>query len=461
MGPDNPCDQIRQSLKTMSKHLQEIFDFVKTASVDDLKQILDAVQNELPKREGKVDNFVVHVEDFCENEKLIKRVWEECESLPLTEERNKAPSSWLCSQDTPYIFTDKNPVHAAKDITEFPAISEMLSLVNSSSEVTGPLDSCLVIKYNTKTSRTSIHKDNEPLIDQNKSICSYSLGCERTLEFFEGIGAKPKCVRQFRVKNNSLVVMRPGTQQNLKHAVRAEIGTSKDSVSAKDVRYCLSFRAIVKSAPKQEEKTIPVAQHEPVKRVVLVAGDSYAARLDPKLLGKNKVNVDNVAEGGAKMDKVLKQLEKYAAKNPNVRVDKVILSIGTNDIRKVKDLNILRGPLKQLSSKIVELFPNSKVYMQSLLPLPLEHDKDWITNSRIIEFNRILFNECVFRRFYFIDVFHSFTKFRRTRNEPIKRFDPLFEVRGIHPNKEKGLGVLARFYIRAIHSKFFDPYVYQ
>ena len=93
MGPDNPCDQIRQSLKTMSKHLQEIFDFVKTASVDDLKQILDAVQNELPKREGKVDNFVVHVEDFCENEKLIKRVWEECESLPLTEERNKAPSS--------------------------------------------------------------------------------------------------------------------------------------------------------------------------------------------------------------------------------------------------------------------------------------------------------------------------------------------------------------------------------
>ena len=46
-------------------------------------------------------------------------------------------------------------------------------------------------------------------------------------------------------------------------------------------------------------------------------------------------------------------------------------------------------------------------------------------------------------RFYFIDVFYSFTKFRRARNEPIKRFDPLFEVRGIHPNKDKGLGVLA------------------
>jgi hypothetical protein len=120
----------------MSKHLQEIFNFVKTASVDDLKQILDAVQNELPKREGKVDNFVAHVEDFCENKKLIKRVWEECESLPLTEERNKAPSSWLCSQDTPYIFTDKNPVHVAKDITEFPAIREKLSLVDSSSELT-------------------------------------------------------------------------------------------------------------------------------------------------------------------------------------------------------------------------------------------------------------------------------------------------------------------------------------
>jgi hypothetical protein len=220
--------------------------------------------------------------------------------------------------------------------------------------------------------------------------------------------------------------MQPGTQQDLRHAVRAEIGMSEDDASARDVRYYLSFRATVKSAPKQEEKTIQVAQHEPVKHVVLVAGDSTQQDWTPSYWARIK-SMSIMIEGGAKMDKVLKQLEKYAAENPNVRDDKVILSIGTNDIRKVKDLNILKGPLQQLSGKIMGLFPNSKVYIQSLLPLPLEHDKDWLTNSRINEFNRILFKECVFRRLYFMDVFYSFTKFRRARNEPIKRYDPLFE----------------------------------
>ena len=78
-----------------------------------------------------------------------------------------------------------------------------------------------------------------------------------------------------------------------------------------------------------------------------------------------------------------------------------------------------------------------------------------------MDFNRILFNECVFRRFFFMDVFYSFTKFKRRFSEPVKRFDPLFESNGIHPNPQKGMGVLARIYIRAIHSRYFNPYIYQ
>ncbi len=101
------------------------------------------------------------------------------------------------------------------------------------------------------------------------------------------------------------------------------------------------------------------------------------------------------------------------------------------------------------------------MHFQSLLPLPIKTENDWLTNRRIIDFNRILFNECIFRRFYFIEVFRPFTKFKRAQNEPIKRFDPLFEKTGIHPNIERGMGVLARFYIRAIHSKYFNPFVYQ
>ena len=370
-----------------------------------------------------------------------------------------------------YIYNDTNPVHSPQDISGFPCIKQLLGLVNSSTEITGPLDSCLVIKYKTNKSKTSVHNDAEEIIDQEKSICSFSLGCERTLEFYEGTSGKPKCAKEIRMKNNSLVVMRPGTQQNLRHGVRAEPATKGNAEKSDQVRYSLSFRAIVKTASQAGSQTNSTAgtstptcvnkAQKPAQRVTLTAGDSYAQRLDSEKLGKGKVTVVNVAEGGAKMDKVQKQLEDYSAAHPEVQVDKLLISVGTNDIRRVSDIGTLRGPLKQLCGKIGLLFPNCKVYVQSLLPLPLQNDNDRLTNKRILDFNRILYNECVFRRFFFMDVFYPFTKFKRAFNEPIKRFDPLFESNGIHPNAQKGMGVLARFYIRAIHSRYFNPYVYQ
>ncbi len=449
-------------LKAMLR-LQEILDYIPTASTEELQKILNAVHNELPKREGNVDKYVEYLEDFCDDTELLDRVWSECESLNLTNKRNKTATQWLSPINTPYFFNDTNPVHEAKDISTCPAINTLLSIVNTSTEVTGPLDSCLVLKYNSNTSALSLHNDAEVSIDQDKSICSFSLGCERTLEFFDTATVKkPKAVKSIRMKSNSLVIMRPGTQQNLKHTVRAE--KSKDIAPESQVRYSLSFRATKQTdacISEQPKSSAVPKTNEPVKYVTLVAGDSYAARLDAAKLGKGKVVVENIAVGGAKMNKVQEQLMEYSAANPGVVVTKIILSIGTNDLRNVNDINILRGPLKQLCSKIISLYPNSKIYFQSLLPLPIKDERDWLTNRRILDFNNILFKECVFRRFYFMDVFYPFTKFKRAPNEPIRRFDPLFEKSGIHPNKEKGLGVLARYYIRAIHSRYFNPFVYQ
>ncbi|KAL5262702.1 hypothetical protein ACHWQZ_G008188 [Mnemiopsis leidyi] len=323
-------------------NLQEIFDFVKTAPVEDLRQILNSVQNELPKREGRVDDFVAHIEDFCHDDVLLAGVWAECESLKMNSEgRNKAATAWLCSQDTAYVYNDTNPVHSPQAISNFPCISRLRDMVNSSTEITGPLDSCLVIKYDSNKTKTSLHRDNEELMDQQKSICSFSLGCERTLEFFEGTSSKAsKCAKKIRMKSNSLVVMRPGTQQNFMHVVRAEPNPNGESTEKADsVRYSLSFRAIVKSvttANSHIKNTKVVSStaaseskvQEPTQRVVLVAGDSFARRLDFAKLGKGKVTVVNVAQGGAKMDRVQKQLEDYCAANPNVQVDKLLLSVG-------------------------------------------------------------------------------------------------------------------------------------
>lgn len=360
-------------------NLQSILDYIPSASTDELRNILNAVQNELPKRQGNVNKYVEYIEDFCSDSQLLDMVWEECQSMELPTKRSKTGSMWLSSGKAPYVYTDTNPVHKATDIASFPCINRLLSLVNLSTEVTGPLDSCLVLKYTSKSSSLSIHDDGEDFIDQEKSICSFSLGCERTLEFFDKASkSKSKCTMSYRMKNNSMVVMRPGAQQNLKHAMRAERSSNIDD---DQIRYSLSFRAVSKpkqgSAPNNNTSQCQNDVIEPpTEHVTLVAGDSYAARLDAVRLGKKKCKVVNVAQGGAKMDKVQKQLELFAASNPRTCVEKIILSVGTNDLRYCKDVGLLRGPLKQLCTQIKDIFPNAKVFFQSLLPLPIKDSND-------------------------------------------------------------------------------------
>ncbi len=197
-------------------HLQQILNYIPSASIDELQQILAAVQTELPTREGMKSNYVEYIEDFCQDKQLLDSVWAECESLELSSKKNKTASQWLSPSSDPYVYVDSSPAHAAKDIKQFPSTNKLLSLVNQSTEVTGPLDSCLILKYNSSQSALNLHADDESSIDQDKSICSFTLGCERTIEFYEK-AKKPILVKDIRMNNNSLVVMRPGAQQNLKH----------------------------------------------------------------------------------------------------------------------------------------------------------------------------------------------------------------------------------------------------
>ena len=447
--------------------LQQILDHVSTATTSDLHQILSAVQNELPKREGKSANYVEFIEDFCSDTDLLNNVWTECESLELGTKANKVSTQWLSCSNEPYVYNDSNPVHKAKDIKEFPHIHKLLGLVNNSTEVTGPLDSCLILKYSSNKASLRPHADDEPFIDQDKSICAFSIGCERTIEFWEK-SRKPKLVKKCRMKNNSMVIMRPGTQQRLEHSVRSEPGQQPPDTP--QVRYSLSFRAVSKpvDVPVQEPALQPKLgkasniKPEEKKRVCLIVGDSFAARMDVVKLGKGKVIVENIAEVGAKIDKVKKQITEYGAAHPGNEVLKVIISVGTNDIRNAQQgIDHLRGPFKDLCNTVNDIYPNSRIYFQSLLPLPLRHDNDWETNTRVMQFNRIIYNECTFRHFYFIDAFFPFCKFNRRYNQPYSRFDRLFDVGGIHPNPQLGLGVLARMYIRVIHSKYFNPYIFQ
>ena len=448
--------------------LQQIIDHLSSAATSDLHKILNAVQNEIPKREGQSAEYVQYIEDFCEDTVLLENVQAECDQLDLSTKATNTATQWMSCSSKPYIYNDTNPVHKAKPMKDFPYLSKLLGLVNNSTEVTGPLDSCLVIKYNSDKASLRPHADDEPFIDQQKSICSFTLGSERTIEFWEK-SKKPKLVKTQRMSNNGMVVMRPGTQQRLEHCVRAEPSTGPPDKTK--VRYCLSFRAISKP-DNDNSDDIKVQQSEPntgetttKRRVYLIAGDSFAARMEVKRLAKGKMEVESVAKGGAKISKVIKQLEDYKALNPEAEVLKMVVSVGTNDIRNCANgIKHLRGPFKALCHKIRELYPNSRIYFQSLLPLPLKGPNDWETNKMAMDFNRIIWNECTYGRFHYIDAFFPFIKFNRKHNEPYRRFDEFFEnngMGGIHPSPDRGMGVLARKYIRALHGNYFNPLVYQ
>ena len=447
-------------LKGLHKSLNSI-------ATKDLQKLLSSIQLELVDRTK--NDTVELIPNFCSDEVTLQAIWAECDSLEFGNNTRKASAKWLSSNKEPYIYSDSDPVHPALGITNFPAIGKLMEQINADDRFTGPVNSALILKYSCESTSTSLHADDEDHLDQTKSICNFSIGSTRSLEFFDKANSR-KAIKTIIMEDNSMTHMKPGTQQLLKHMVRGS------TTKAPGVRYSISFRALNKQqsrcnkTPCTMEMTLssipamkPADVNPHKRRVCLIAGDSYPARLDAvRLSRKNAVHVEMLADGGSKMEKVAKQLDDYATKNKDVIVDKVCISVGTNDIRNCHNgVNHLVGPFKQFCQKVAELFPDSKVYFQTLLPLPCNGDSDWKTNSKVIRFNRIILNECIFRNFFIIDAFRSFILPSWSRWSPHIRNNRLFDGNDIHPSDRRGNGVLARLYIRVLHSKYFNPYVYQ
>ena len=189
--------------------------------------------------------------------------------------------------------------------------------------------------------------------------------------------------------------------------------------------------------------------HRP--RAVVFAGDSHFARLDPQRLHKDKVNVFNISKGGSKMRDVEKALcDFYINHSHNFHVEKIFLSIGTNNIRYCQDgVGFLTKPPNQLLGKIKELLPNSNIIVQNLLPLPITNR---YVASNVLDFNCMLFKACARFRFSVINVFDKFLDgngFRSRLLFPANDRNVLLN--------SAGLGKLAKMYLTIIHSNYFNP----
>ena len=446
--------------------LKDTIESLSSASTQDLATLIKAAQKILDYRH--LDDHLQYIPDIIDGD-VCSDLLAECESLNLSSSSRRPESQWLSVTDRPYIYTDSKPVHHAKDITKLPAISRVMQSFNERFNCT--MDSCLVLKYTSSSAGTSLHADDELTMDTNQPICNLSIGEPRTIDFLSN--ADGKVVRSFRMENRSLVLMKPGTQEVMTHRVPGETGQHVPSL-----RYSLSFRAMSKrpkpslqnaAQAKGPEQSSVNAKSDteigslaaPARHVCLIAGDSYAARLDTVKLGRKCVDVESVARGGARIHQVMEQIRDFKSNNKSVTVDKICISVGTNDIRYADSLDKIKLKFKSLCALIKELYPLSKVYFQSLIPLPCKSRHDWRTNSFVINMNSIIKNECIYRRFHILDAFRPLSLRYFDPRVPYIRDDRFFKAGDIHPSEAKGMGVLAKLYLRAIHSNFFDPFTLQ
>ena len=98
------------------------------------------------------------------------------------------------------------------------------------------------------------------------------------------------------------------------------------------------------------------------------------------------------------------------------------------------------------------LFPRAKIFIQTLLQLPVTFDNHDYVIKNVLDFNDIILHVCTHERVYVLNVFRNFFLKGFRNPDHLKASSTV-----IHPNS-RGVGVLARFFINRIHFKYFDPF---
>ena len=444
------------------------------------KDINTITTNTKPKASINLSDYIEYIPNFLKDSDLVSKISDEATSLDLINNENPEIllTQWLSPHENPYVY-GRTP-HPSKPIEDQPAISQLIENVNTSDKTTKNMDACLSGCYTDHTASLRLHSDNEHgQIDQESSICVYSLGDTRTIDFVKN-GSKIPFL-SIDMEHNSLLIMKPGAQQLMRHKVDAcasikgprTFFSLRHSLPGKPSKTVSPVKSLIqsfenglndtsvlpstpvlnKSHSEALSTTVSHTSH-PIKHCTLIAGDSFVARLDPVRLGKGKKTVYNISQRGAKISQVEKSIDDFYMTNSDTIVEKVFLCVGTNDIRNCYHNGVkhLKSPLVLLVRKVKLLFPKASIYFQSLIPLPVRNQT---TIKNIIDTNCLIFDICRRERIYFLNVFWAFLGQDGYRNKLLFPNN----MNDIHPNKI-GVGTLARFYIERIHSKRFNPLGY-
>ena len=475
-----------------------------------MQSVISTRINELSNIKTPFDHneFVDHQLNFVPPD-LLRRVKEEIKTLKF--KARGLDTVWICEVDEQYVFKGFNRKKSVELMRNFPALRELLILINASGLTTGDANAILVTRYPDGTTRLNWHSDDEESIGQKSSIAVIPLGATRWIQFRKKLrhmrrrkNSKIPVLESIEMLEGSITVMKPGCQQVLEHRVPpvsvcggddgerialscrtflpSELeallnghddadstpfspespkknSVSMDSVSDEEISFDKPVRKVkfestpTKPASKKTETTPAPADGKPLPSAVILAGDSFLLGLDvTKLKKKKDITICNLARSGFSISQVRQSLLDFKSKRgSSLQVKKLFLSVGTNDIKHFNNNGVryLRRPIAELVQLAKKLFPEATVFIQSLLPLPVNNRRFIVED--LSEMNRILFDICSQQKCHFIDLMTPLL------NEYWVRNPLLFKQGGnIHPNN-LGYSVIGRIYIKAIHGRSFCP----
>ncbi len=444
------------SSRSLSFGLDKFKKLALNLSKEDCKSLLVTLNNrihELEKAEFKIeedeiDELVELVPQPLDNSdldpdartNLAVRVLTDLSALDIGRDMNSVSTCWLMENpaNTPFLV--------GQNIEEFPGIKQLLDMVKSSVPDASGLNSCIISHYPDGKVKTRLHSDKSAFLCESSPICNYSFGESRDIAFYNAKLHSGPLLKKFTMDSRSLLIMRPGCQDKLKHVVLPDPNVTSH-------RFCISFRKIVpiSSIPAEDEPVQPPA--------TVLFGTSITTRINPvKIVGKTSTKFVNCSTRGDFIRNASEKVDKLYAgtltdyqdtpveKDLNIR--NVIFSVGTNDIRKKSEgVSGLFHPIRDLLLKTRKLFPQAKIYVQSVIPMGFEYR--W-TPRNVLDFNELQ-RRCVreIPNCCYIDVMEDFLD--RRKKYPVSSL--FYDM--LHPSP-KGCAILARAFIKVARDRNFD-----
>ena len=400
----------------------------------------------------------------------------------------------------------------ASAVSDFPTIKQVMDKINS--KYGTELNSVLVSYYKNGNVNAGLHHDGEETMDPSQPICVYTIGAKRKIEFVNNGHRSYTSSLVLQPEDGSLYVMKVGTQEHFRHRVRK-------CRLVKDERISLSFRcfrptetsasdsgssanfvtppqtaatpsANLPMTPVKHPRTAstprslcpanmgyyPYPGHKddtlysgqaniptgnPKEKLCLLFGSSITVPVDGSKMSRGNRTVINLSSSGFRIGDIAKATTEFWEENQDCinRVDKVIINVGTNEIKGyngfARKVNVFWGPLCKLVQTIRFCFPNAQIIFQSVLPIRSFYRYNAYT---VNQFNLLLIKLCKMFGCYFFDCFSLFLD-----GDCIDINWDLYKFswkgvrfnQGIHLS-EKGIGVLCKALKFAVHHSMHSPY---